>query len=181
MVKRILACAIMMFVVGCAKGGGDAGASATATPSAEAEEKFIVNEGPETAQPLEVKSALARTDAAHHALKVYLANFELNQEWLALPVDEKMTEDGQIYIMMSIPGESGKKLAEMIPTGDNKIKFLEIYRLQGNSVKKTFLDRDNHQGGIKITEMTENLLKASLDVSDEDGVKVQGDFTANRV
>ena len=126
-------------------------------------------------------SAQARFRADTRKVLFTLTNFAVDDEWYRKPLGEKMTQASQRYIMFSIPGESGVPYKEMLKPGAHDVQHVEILTYkEGPGYDRTNLDRDNHEGNITITEVTDTEVKGTIDVSDASGVAVKGDFTATR-
>jgi hypothetical protein len=174
-----------VLLVGCSgKSGGDATASSSPSPAAEAPAGFVVKVS-DAAIPFELKTARVDVRPDVTEAQFSLANYDFEMNHMEANSVERSKEDGQVRIAFALKGEKGEGDNFKNPVmpgeyGADKLIWMDIYQGKGGTDTMT-TNIENKQGSVVIKTVTDTELTGTIDVQGDNGFEVKGDFSAVRV
>ena len=122
------------------------------------------------------------TASAHN---VYVANYDLDANNLAMTMDKPLTSDDQVRVVFSLIGEEGTNDKSSPKAGTYsakaekfmKVESVGIVARKGGADVKSWLDRSMLSGEVKVTSASADEIGGDVDLTSGDS-SIKGSFTA---
>ncbi len=132
--------------------------------------------------PFEIKTAYADMRPDLTAVHFVLGNYDFTMQPKTANSVENLKSDKEMRITFGLRGEKGEDFQNPVQPGeynDTKLKWVDIYHYEKGS--QQVVNINDREGNVTITEVTDNEIKGTIDVTGDNGKIVKGSFTAKNV